>query len=267
MRQFFTEVRRMNISVYAANACFFLVLAVFPGMLLTVGILRYTQLDVDALMRLLEGVVPSAFLEKARRMILLTWEKGSGRVLSLSAVTALWSAGRGIYGIVTGLNAVYGVREDRGYFRRRLISTGYLTLFLPVLVLTLVLHVFGTFLLGCLTRLPIPLLDLLTKLIDLRFFLLLILQTAVFTAMFTVLPNRKSRLRDNVPGALLASSGWLIFSDLYSVYVENFSRLSNVFGSVYGLALAMLWLYFCMTIVFYGGALNRFLAHHFCTPP
>ena len=92
MRQFFTEVRRMNISVYAANACFFLVLAVFPGMLLMVGILRYTQLDVDALMRLVEGILPSAFLEKARRMILLTWEKGSGRVLSLSAVTALWSA-------------------------------------------------------------------------------------------------------------------------------------------------------------------------------
>ena len=259
MRRFLTEVRRMNISVYAANACFFLVLAVFPTLLLIPGILRYTPFEAETLPRMLAGILPGAFLEKTRQLIRLTYENVSGTTLSLTAVTAFWSASRGIFGIMTGLNGVYGVREDRSYLHRRCICLLYLALFFLVLVLTLTLHVFGTRLLAFLYRLPIPLLETLTKLIDFRFFLLLILQTAVFTAMFAVLPNRRSRLRDSLPGALLASSGWLIFSDLYSIYVEKFARLSNVFGSVYAVALAMLWLYCCMTIVFWGGALNRLL--------
>ena len=53
-----------------------------------------------------------------------------------------------------------------------------------------------------------------------------------------------------------------MFSDLYSIYVERFARLTNVYGSVYAVALSMLWLYCCMSIVFYGGALNRFLMEH-----
>ena len=74
-----------------------------------------------------------------------------------------------------------------------------------------------------------------------------------------VLPNRRNRFADSLPGALLASIGWLVFSDLYSIYVEHFSNYANLYGSVYAVALSMLWLYCCISIVFYGGALNRYL--------
>ena len=66
----------------------------------------------------------------------------------------------------------------------------------------------------------------------------------------------------SVPGALLASAGWLIFSDLYSIYVEKYASLTNIYGSVYAIALSMLWLYCCMSILFYGGALNQYLEDH-----
>ena len=94
----------------------------------------------------------------------------------------------------------------------------------------------------------------------LRFFLLLFLQTAVFTAMFMVLPNERNRLGDSIPGALLASIGWLIFTQLFSIYVTNFAGYSNIYGSVYAVALSMLWLYVCVSIVLYGAVLNRILA-------
>ena len=256
---FARTVSELKIPLYAANACYFIILAVFPTLLLLLWVLQYTPLEVERLAELLSGVLPAAFLEGAEELILLTYDNISGAALSLTAVTALWSASRGIYGIMTGLNAIYGVAEDRGYFVTRCISVVYMFLFLVVLVLTLILHVFGAALLQFLYRLPIPFLDTLAEIIDFRFFLLLGIQTAFFTAMFMALPNRKNRFRDSVPGALLASSGWLIFSDLYSIYVENFAHLSNIFGSVYAVALSMLWLYCCMAIVFYGGALNRYL--------
>jgi len=259
---FVRSVAELKVPLYAANACFFMVLAVFPTLLLLLGLLRYTPLEVQRLGQLLSGVLPEAFLEGAEKLIRMTYDGISGTALSVTAVTALWSASRGIFGIMTGLNAIYGVVEDRGYLRTRCISMAYMVLFLAVLLLTLLLHVFGSGLLNLLNRLQIPLLNALSGIVDFRFFLLLAVQTAFFTAMFMVLPNEKNRFRDSVPGALLASSGWLIFSDLYSVYVEQFARLSNIYGSVYAVALAMLWLYCCMSIVFYGGALNRYLMEH-----
>lgn len=259
---FARSVSELKVPLYAANASFFIILAVFPALLLLLGVLQYTPLEVERLGEPLAGVLPAAFLESAEELILLTYDNVSGTALSITAITALWSASRGIYGIMTGLNAIYGVPENRGYLVTRCISAVYMVLFLIVLLLTLSLHVFGTAILNFLYKLPIPFWDTLAEIIDFRFFLLLGIQTAFFTAMFMALPNRKNRFRDSVPGALLASSGWLIFSDLYSIYVEKFARLSNIYGSVYAVALAMLWLYCCMAIVFYGGALNRYLMEH-----
>ena len=245
----------LRVPLYAANASFFMVLAVFPGLLLLLGLLRYTPLEVERLGELLAGFLPEALAEGAEELILLTYDNTSGITLGLSVVTTLWSAGRGVYGLIAGLNAVYEREETRGYLQIRLLSVVYTFLFLLVLILTLGLHVFGTKLLMLLKRI----LGRTPTVAGLRFFLLLILQTGIFTLLYMVLPNGKNRFWDSLPGALLASSGWLVFSDLYSVYVERFAHLSNVYGSVYAVALSLLWLYFCMGILFYGGALNRLL--------
>ena len=253
------RVVQMRVPVYASHAGFFIVLSVFPSLVLLLSLVRYAGLEAGHLVSLLEGVIPDALLPGAEALIVNTYYGTSGTVVSLSAVTALWSAGRGIQGLLTGLNGVYGVTESRGYFRTRGMCMLYTVLFLLVLLLTLVLSVFGTTLLRLIPVGESLFLRFLTEAVDLRFFVLLGLQTGMFTAIFTVLPNRKNRFRESLPGALLASCGWLIFSDLYSVYVENFTRYSNIYGSVYAVALSMLWLYCCLCIVFYGGALNRFL--------
>ncbi len=253
------RVRAFRIPLYAANASFFIMLAVFPALVLLMVLLRYTALDVELFGELLAGILPEVLREGAEEMILLTYDDTSGTMLGISAVTVLWSAGRGIYGVLTGLNAIYGVEEDRGYFRTRLISVGYTLAFLLVLILTLALHVFGTGLLELLRRASHPFLRFLLDIIDLRFFLLLFLQSMIFTLMFMVLPNGRYRFRDSVPGGLLASCGWLIFSNLFSLYVEHFGGHADLYGSLSALALGMLWIYFCMSIVFYGGVLNVLL--------
>lgn len=252
-------VTGLKIPLYASHASFFIVLATFPALVLLVSLLRYTGLEVAALTGLLEGLIPDALLPGAKRLILTTYRSTTGTVVSLSAVTALWSASRSFQGICTGLNSIYGVREDRGYLRTRLMSMVYTVLFLVLLVLTLVLQVFGN---GLSRWQPVGssgLWQLLQELLGMRFFVLLFLQTLVFMLMFMFLPNRKNRFWDGLPGAVLASGGWLIFSDLYSVYVTHFAGLSDVYGSVYVLALSLLWLYWCISIFFYGGALNHSL--------
>ena len=246
-----------RISVYAASASFFMVIAMFPTLLLLLGLLRYTGMDVDSLSGLLEGFLPQALVPNARKLIGNAYRNSTGVLLSLSAGTALWSAGRGLHGLLQGLNRVYEVEETRGYFATRWLSIRYTVGFLVVLVLTLVLQVFRHLFENIATRGFLG--WLLTEVIDLRFFVLLGIQTFLFAAMFVVLPDRDNSFRRSLPGAVVASLGWMAFSKLYSVYVRYFSSYANVYGSVYAVALSMLWLYCCVTILFYGGLFNKFL--------
>ena len=253
-------VKQMHIPLHAAYAAYFIVLAVFPALVLILSVLRYTGMEVRGLVELLDDLLPSTMAEGAEELIYSTYRNSSGAMVGVSAVTALWSASRGIYGLLTGLNAVYGVSENRGYIYTRSISVVYTFVFILILLLTLVLHVFGNSIINLMRQVDNPVVIFFTDLIDLRFFLLLFLQSLVFTLMFMVLPNkRRSRFMESLPGGVLSSLGWLVFSDIYSIYVENFSKYSTIYGSVYGIAITMLWLYCCMSILFYGGALNRYL--------
>lgn len=253
------EIRRLTVPLHAANTGFFLILSLFPALVLLLSILRYTPLDVHSLLRFLEGIIPEALLPEAELLIVSTYENTTGAVVSLSAVTALWSASRGVYGLITGLNTIYRVTERRSFLQVRLLSVLYTFAFLLVLLLTLVLHVFGTGILEFMAGSSIPFFRFLSGVVDLRFFLLVFLQTALFSAMFMALPDRKNSLGDSLPGAFLASIGWLVFSHIFSLYVEHFPTYSRIYGSVYAVALSMLWLYCCISIVFYGGILNRIL--------
>ena len=246
-----------QVPLYAANASFFLILSVFPVLVVLLALMRYTGLQVEIFTDLVSELVPGALMPMVNRLVLSAYVNASGTVLSVSALAALWSASRGMYSFITGLNAIYDVQENRGYFRTRIISMGYTFAFLIVLLLTLVLHVFGADLLQLLEGLPIP--AFLLNLLDLRVFVLLILQTALFCAMFMVLPNERNRLGESIPGALLASIGWQVFTNVYSIYAQKFTAYASIYGSVYVVALGMLWLYFCICIVFYGGVLNKTL--------
>ena len=254
------EMKEKQIPLHAAYAGYFIVLSVFPALLMLLSILRYTGIQVENLIDLLRDFLPQALMETAEELVYSTYFNSSGRVLGLSALTALWSASRGVYGVLRGLNAVYDVWENRGYLYTRGISAIYTFLLGLVLLLTLVLHVFGNTILNWLTMVDNAVVIFLMDLVDLRFFLLLILQSLIFTLMFMVLPNQRNRFLDSLPGGILSSIGWLVFSDIFSIYVENFNSYANIYGSVYAVALCLLWLYCCLSILFYGGALNHYLS-------
>ena len=249
----------VHIPQLAANTGYFIVLSVFPALLLVLSALSFTGMKLEDLLGLLESLLPQALMGAARELIYNVYDNASGAVAGVSALTALWSASRGIYGLLTGLNAIYGVSEDRGYFYTRFISVLYTFAFEVVILLTLVLHVFGNAIVSFLQGIDLPVVRLLMSILDLRFVFLLVLQSLLFTLMFMVLPNRRNGFWESLPGGLFSCIGWMLFSNLYSVYVTHFPSYSNIYGSVYAIAISMLWLYCCLEILFFGGALNRLL--------
>ena len=257
----FTEyISSLRIGIHAANASFFIILAVFPTLVLLLGLLRYTGLDADYLVKLLESVVPAALMPGVKRLILSTYQNTTGALVSISAVIALWSASCGVHGIHKGLNAIYEAEENRGFIRTRIFSVVYTVAFLVALLLTLVVNVFGTTIIEYAPIEENSLLSFLSSVVNFRFLVMLVLLTAVFASMYMVLPNKHHKLKESLPGALFATVGWLICADVFSLYVIHFPSYANLFGSVYGVALCMFWLYFCISIVFYGAVLNQMLA-------
>lgn len=258
LRRIIRQMAALKIPLYAANVCYFLVLSLFPGLLLVLASLRYTGLSANDLILFLEDLLPGALLPWAEGLIVSTYYNASAAAISVSAFAALWSASRGIYGLMAGLNRVYGVREDRSWLRKRVISVLYLGLFLVVLLATLVIHVFGLKLLEMLQRTQLPLTRGILELVNWRMVILLSVQALTFSLMYMTLPNRDNRFFDGLPGAVLAALGWQGFSRAFSSYVLRVENYTALYGPVYSMALGMLWLYCCMLILLFGGAVNRF---------
>lgn len=254
------SVAQLNIPFRAAYGAYFLILSMFPALLLILSCLRYTGLTVQDLTGVLSYVLPEALVETAEELIYNTYRNATSAVTGVSVLTLLWSSSKGVYGLLTGLNAVYEVQEDRGYVYTRGISVLYAVLFLAVLVLTLVLHVFGNAIVDVIYGIQNPIIMFLADLIDLHGIVLLAVQTLLFTAVYMVLPNKRNGFWNSLPGAMFSAVGWAVFSSVYSIYVTHFSRISNIYGSVYAVAISMLWLYFCICILLYGGALNKYVA-------
>lgn len=253
------RIGSMQIPIYSANACYFFVLAIFPMLMIVLSLVPYLPFSARDLLELLEQVVPSALMGMVETVIVHIYYGSSHAVLGLSAVASLWSSSKAIFGILTGLNHIYGVREDRSHLYTRLISLVYTFIFIALLVLTLLMQVVGPAVMAMVESMETPLMDLIGQIIDLRAVVMFIVQIVIFTALYMVLPNRRNRFWDSVPGATVAAVGWQVFSGAFSYYVEHLSNQMSLYGSVYAVALGMLWLYCCMSILLFGGGVNRLL--------
>lgn len=253
-------LKPMQLPLHSAYTSFFLVLSLFPGLLLLLGLLRYTPIDIRDLTAAAENWLPESLLPLANTLIEASYAHSSGTVVTISVIGTLFSASRGMFGIRNGLDAIYTPAQPKSYLRKRGISVVYNLSFLLALVVTLLVYLMSNTLLDYLWMTTSPAWMALLGLVDLRGIVLLALQSGIFAAMYALLPDRRNRLRSSLPGAIFASVGWLLFSELFSVYVEHFTSYANIYGSVYALALGMLWLYFCIYLFFLGAGLNRYWA-------
>ena len=188
------DLRRAQIPVYAGNAAFFLVLSFLPLLTLLLAALQYTVFRPEDLLALLSRIMPDEVLPLFSDFLQKAYQKSGAAIISLSALTAAWSASRGIYGISKGLSAVLDVPETRSYLRLRLLCLFYMLLFVLGLVLTLLFHVFGQRLLALLTRKGLPLAGMLSFLLEHLQLYSFLLLTALFSLLYLALPDRRRRL-------------------------------------------------------------------------
>ncbi len=252
-----------EMSVYAAQASFFIILAAFPFFMLLLALIQVTPyVNKSDLLATMVHAVPDALDGLVINIIEDLYSDSPMTILSVTAVAALWSSSRGMLSIERGLNRIHGDTGRRGYIFRRILCSGYTILFSLMCVLCLVLLVFG----GILQRRILMLIPALghfdflisqaRKIIPL-FFLLIF-----FLAIYTVLPWKKQTIKSQLPGAVFASCGWSLFSMAFSVYFKYFGNYTVTYGSLTAVILLMLWLYFCICILFLGAEINWLYRFH-----
>lgn len=260
IRTLLREVSRFQISVYAGNAAFFLLLSVLPLAILLLTLLQYLPVSWTDLTALLAPLIPEALLPLLEGLTAGLTPNRSAALISVSALATLWSASKGMLSLVYGLNAVEEVTETRTWIRRRLLCAAYTLATLAAILLTLLLQVFGQRLLGGLSRCGFSLPELVLALLKHLRLLSTLLLATFFSALYLALPDCKKRWMQVLPGALTASVAWSLFSLAFSYYVNHISNSSALYGGLSLVLFTLLWLYFCLSILYYGAVFNRFLA-------
>lgn len=248
-----------EITVYAAQASFFIIMAAFPFTMLMLSIIQVIpSVSQNDLLQLFGPIIPRQFSQILFSLINSLYTESPAALLSLSALAALWSASKGMLGIAKGLNRIQGDHSHRGYIITRIICSGYTIVFILVLILSLVLLVFGDTLSHFILR-KLPFLASITQyIINVRTLLSLGTLIFCFTGLYTFVPNRDLSWREQIPGALFSTVCWIGISLGFSIYFRFFNKFSYTYGSLAAVVLLMLWLYFCICALFLGAEINYF---------
>ena len=246
-----------HIAAYSAQAAFFIIISFFPFIMLLLGIVRFFPFEESTVMRSFTQVFPSALHSLVVSVIeqIYNTTASTGTFISITAATALWSAGKGFLAIMKGLNTIYDINETRNYVLLRITAAIYTLIFAIMLIASMVLFVFGNRLYIWIQN-KIPIFQSMALLIiSLRTIVGLIILLGFFLLIYVVIPNRKTKVIHALPGALVCAAGWMGFSFAFSYYIDH-SNFSSMYGSLTTIVLFMLWMYFCMYILFIGAEIN-----------
>lgn len=262
IRKIMKMISSHHTSAYAAQAAYFFVLSLIPIFFLLLTMVQLTPVSREDALEAVLQVFPDTVAPLIGEIIKQVYGQ-SGTTIPLTILVALWSAGKGVLSVTSGLNSIYANTETRNYIYLRIRASLYTVIFLLAILISLVLSVFGNSISMILYE-HLPFLDRIVDfVIEIRTLLTLVVLTVFWDLVYKFLPNRsnlgRTTLRKQLPGAVFTSCGWLLISFVFSVYLDIFTGFSSMYGSLTTIILIMLWLYGCMYIILLGGEINAIL--------
>ncbi len=260
-RRIWVEIYESDLLTRAAALAFYFLLALFPLLLFLVAMLGYFAEAGTTLRNNLLGYLSRIIPRSASALIYTTVEEitknsGSGK-LSFGLLAALWVASSGMGAIGDTLNAAYGVRESRSWWRTRLSAIG-LTITLALLIIgALSLVLYG----GEMGESIAAYYDQGTRFTTVwaiaQLPLILCFVMLSFALIYYFAPDLKHQKWYWItPGSLFGVALWLLISFLFRVYLRYFDRYSVTYGSLGAVIILMLWFYLTGAAILLGGKVN-----------
>ncbi|MET1014395.1 MAG: YihY/virulence factor BrkB family protein [Paenisporosarcina sp.] len=255
-QELIARIHHVDVTALGAQLAFFFLLSLFPLLIFMVTLLPYLNLQEDHLFSILRTYAPGDVYTLIDGTLDEVLSNRNGGLLSVGIIATIWSASNGMNALIKSLNRSYDLEETRPFFIARGISIIFTLLLITLFVVALALPIFGvqigTFLFSYFGHEN----GFLSVWDNIRWTIPPVMIFIVFMLLYWIAPNRKLYLKSVIPGAIFATVGWIIVSLCFSLYVSSFANYSATYGSIGGIIVLMMWLYFSGTILMIGGQIN-----------
>ena len=252
----------------AAQLAYYFFLALFPTVLFLLAVASFFPLYdlTDEISRMLRPFVSPEVLRLIEEQMQRLADSENGGILTFGLVGAIWSSSAALVSIVRTLNRAYDVEEGRPWWKVRLVAIG-LTQSLGVFcLLSLALIVAGPWLATYLGQTVGfgPVFEWTWKIAQWPVAFLLV-STAIGTVYYFG-PDVDQPWAWLTPGAVTATTLWLLSSLGLKFYVVNFTDYNASYGAVGGVIVLLLWFYLSGLAILVGAEMNaeidRAMAEH-----
>ncbi|HEX8198090.1 MAG TPA: YihY/virulence factor BrkB family protein [Pyrinomonadaceae bacterium] len=260
-RRVWEEFYAGSLLTHAAALSFYFLLALFPLLLFLITILGFLTNSGNEMRTSLFAQLSRIAPPSASALVYATIDEvareADGSKLSFGLITALWVASSGVAALGESLNAMYGVKESRPYWRTRLSSIGLTVALIVLIVSPLMLMLYGGEIGEAIANYFnqgssfITVWSVLQVPIALAFVLL------SFALIYYFAPNvYDQKWYWITPGSIAGVLLWLLVSLLFRVYLRHFDSYSLTYGSLGAVVVLSLWFYLTGTAILLGGKIN-----------
>lgn len=259
LQSFFKFYQASEIDLTSIAVAYYLLISIFPLLLIVVNILPYFQIPIAEFLEAMEDVLPESLYEVVAKVTRNLLTQPSSGLLSFSILSALWAFSQSMSFLQKAFNKSYGVAKDRGLISHRLFSL-VMSLGLQLLfALSLLLTMFGRMslrLLHSFWGFDDQLYASLQKMTQPTIYTLLFLSLLM---LYYFLPNVKiKKIRYVLPGTIFVVLTIGVLLNLFSVYLDTYvNHLMDVrfFSSIF-VVVVMIWFIFIAQILIIGAILN-----------
>lgn len=249
-----------SLSTTSAYMAYYWVLAFFPFIIFVISLLTYTNLPTGIFMEYVEEAIPKTLVPVVESTISQFIMYRSTTLLSVGGIITLWSAGTAVNALIRGIHMAYNSNYVRPYIYARLSAIGYTILLAVVLILLMVGLVFGNrvgdyvfSMLDMNKGIFMPIWNLF------RLIMPFIALVAVMYLLYRIIPRKYLKDYNVWPGVFFTSIGWYIFTLCFSIYVDNYSKYNQLYGSIGSVFILLIWLYGSCTLLLLGAEINAVL--------
>jgi membrane protein len=249
----------------AAQMAYLLLFALAPGSLFLWHLLGLFGTDPTKLHRmflLLKSFMPpdpkvQDILDSAMANVVVTGS--SGLLANAGIILGIYCGTVFIATTSRALSHTYGIREDRHWWSKYIISFFMLFWFGIIIVFCFNAIVFGERLAGLAEvnfQLAFPLQAWIATLnLPFTFVALVILALA----LYLLTPENYLTVRQALPGAIFFSVGWIIATKLFQLYVARYDRYNPTYLALASIVVLLTWMYLTCLLLLLGGKLNAIL--------
>ena len=257
IRYFFRKFNYSEINSKAAEMSFYLLLSIFPFLIFTISIIVYIPtFHLNKSILIIKNVIPESAFNIILSIINSAIENKSLGFLILSFIFTLWTSSRGIRSLIRWMNKSYKVQETRSFFKVCIISFIFTVSILVLIFSSIILLIYGEligyfiFNLIGLNSIFIYIWNILRYIVGVSTLIIILINLYNYT------PNKNIKIKDVIPGAIIATLVWLIISFFYSYYTNNYSNYEVIYGSIGGIIVLMTWLYLSSWSILIGLEVN-----------